>query len=489
MKFPKRLFLRIVKSLAILTGLLLAGAILFVAWLHWAGARDWKRVQAELVARGEKLTLTELVPPAPPDVENFFADPLWQEVRDKAVGKDVPPQENWTINQWKTPLSPEELEQIKALNPAVSSADAKDRNRTIRSLHRKLKESTDPAASRQIAALLLDLLKPATPLLARIDELSLRPGASFPIRYEKGFSAPLPHITPILVSGQSLSTRSLAELALEEPEKAAADVHTMLRLSSVNRNEPLLISLLIREALLSLALAPIDSGLEHHQWSSADLAAFQSRLEGIRLQPNLCHTFRGERACFNAVSPETLKELVNFPFFAESYFGYQKPWYNTLLQRCLDAMEKNPATGEMDGLAAFNRETAAMTSHKIDKALHSLSLSAIPAFEGTIQKTLETQIQLDQTLTACALERYRLDHGSYPPTLDALLPACLTVIPTEPTTGTPLHYRPTDDGAFLLWTPNWKLESLDGKPGEFKGEGDIVWNKPLSRKTREPARE
>lgn len=489
MKFPKRLFLRIVKSLAILTGLLLVGAILLVAWLHWAGARDWKRVQAELVARGEKLTFAELVPSAPPDAENFFTDPLWQEARDEAAGKDAPPQENWTINQWKTPLSPEELEQIKALKPPVSSAADKDRNHAIRALHTELKESTDPAASRQTAALLLDLLKPATPLLARIDELSLRSGSSFPTRYEMGCAVPLPYISPLLVSGQLLSTRSLAESALEEPEKAAADVHTILRLANVNRNEPLVISLLVREALLPMALLTIDTGLEHHQWSNADLAAFQSMLEGILLQPDLCQALRGERASFNATVGGICRKMppcrnLDLPVFLR----IQLSAVNTFLQQCVDAMERNPASGGIDALGLFDRERIKLESHLLHETQPLRSLF-VPPLEGAIQKTLETQIQLDQTLTACALERYRLDHGSYPPGLDTLVPAYLTGIPTEPTTGTPLHYRPADDGAFLLWTPNWKLQSLDGKPGGFKGEGDIVWNKPLPRKTRDPARQ
>jgi hypothetical protein len=47
-----------------------------------------------------------------------------------------------------------------------------------------------------------------------------------------------------------------------------------------------------------------------------------------------------------------------------------------------------------------------------------------------------------------------------------------------------MQYRLLSAGKFLLWSPGWKLRTLDGKPGEFSGEGDIVWNLPLPREER-----
>ena len=76
---------------------------------------------------------------------------------------------------------------------------------------------------------------------------------------------------------------------------------------------------------------------------------------------------------------------------------------------------------------------------------------------------------------------YRLAHGSYPGSLDFLVPEYLPSIPNEPTTGNPMHYGLQSDGTFLLWAPDWKLKTLNGKTGEHCGEGDIVWNQPIPR--------
>ena len=102
--------------------------------------------------------------------------------------------------------------------------------------------------------------------------------------------------------------------------------------------------------------------------------------------------------------------------------------------------------------------------------------------------------------TACALERYRLAHGKYPQTLDALAPQFIAKVPHDPIGGQPLHYRPTDDGQFILYSVGWNEKDDGGtvsltkgvsgdadKPGSVDlDNGDWVWRypdlpKPLAR--------
>ena len=62
---------------------------------------------------------------------------------------------------------------------------------------------------------------------------------------------------------------------------------------------------------------------------------------------------------------------------------------------------------------------------------------------------------------AIALERYRLAHGEYPESLDALAPQFMEKIPHDIINGQPLHYRRTDDGQFVLYSVGWN-ETDDG---------------------------
>ena len=110
------------------------------------------------------------------------------------------------------------------------------------------------------------------------------------------------------------------------------------------------------------------------------------------------------------------------------------------------------------------------------------------AIETAFEKTAECQTQVDQSLIACALERYRFAHGSYPASLDVLVPEYLAKLPNSPITGKSINYSLKPDGTFLLWSPGWELKSLGGKPGEYSGEGDIVWGQPLPKNSREKSK-
>ena len=86
---------------------------------------------------------------------------------------------------------------------------------------------------------------------------------------------------------------------------------------------------------------------------------------------------------------------------------------------------------------------------------------------------------------ACALERYRLAHGEYPETLDALAPQFIEKLPHDIINGQPLHYRRTDDGKFVLYSVGWNEKDDGGTVVFTKGgsavdreKGDWVWQYP-----------
>ena len=65
----------------------------------------------------------------------------------------------------------------------------------------------------------------------------------------------------------------------------------------------------------------------------------------------------------------------------------------------------------------------------------------------------QTYMKLAQV--ACALERFRLANGSYPPSLDDLSPRFMATIPHDLTNGQPLNYRRTDEGQYVLYSAGW----------------------------------
>jgi hypothetical protein len=60
------------------------------------------------------------------------------------------------------------------------------------------------------------------------------------------------------------------------------------------------------------------------------------------------------------------------------------------------------------------------------------------------------QARLDQAIVACALERCHFANGSYPASLDALVPRFLNRVPLDVCDGKPMKYRLQPDGQFVL---------------------------------------
>jgi hypothetical protein len=108
-----------------------------------------------------------------------------------------------------------------------------------------------------------------------------------------------------------------------------------------------------------------------------------------------------------------------------------------------------------------------------------------------LEKIAAAQTSLDLARTAIALERFRLEHGEFPESLDALAPQFMEKIPHDVIGGQPLHYRRTDDGQFVLYSVGWnetddggvvifkkKSPSDESPSGVDMDQGDWVWRYP-----------
>jgi hypothetical protein len=80
-----------------------------------------------------------------------------------------------------------------------------------------------------------------------------------------------------------------------------------------------------------------------------------------------------------------------------------------------------------------------------------------------------------------AAELYRLDHGAYPKSLEALTPKYLAALPNDTFSGQPLLFKSLPDGVLIYSVgPNGKDdggvndESRDGTPPKSPAD-DIAW--------------
>lgn len=110
---------------------------------------------------------------------------------------------------------------------------------------------------------------------------------------------------------------------------------------------------------------------------------------------------------------------------------------------------------------------------------HGKEMIGLVAYHETIRRL---------TITAIALERHRLRHGSYPESLAVLVPDLLREVPVDIQDAQPLRYRREANGEFLLWSigKNGVDDGGNGNRVEVptgtrsKGVLDVVWPRPAS---------
>jgi hypothetical protein len=284
-------------------------------------------------------------------------------------------------------------------------------------------------------------------------------------------------------------------------------VALMLRLSGVNKDEPVLISKLVQIAMFGEATRwPLAEGLAAHVWSDREIADLQKEFDKVDFLTEYGDAMRGERAMVNG----NLAYILRNRRQAADMFGSDSPppdgppsdslFYKILPYMPAGWFRQNQLFISrifqevyLPPVDAANHRVHAAESAKwketLDERLRAgfppevlLGWTFLPALGNAEFKFGLAQVQLDEARVACALERYRLAHGNYPETLAALEPQFIQNAPVDIFSGQPLKYRRADDGKFILYSVGWNEKDdggkvvmyQGGKPQDFE-KGDWVW--------------
>ena len=483
------------------------------------GQMAWRSEKARLVAQGERLTYREILGPEIPAAENAGAAPIFAPFFDYPPGgvsgvpgdyllrressnavarikdrlhlpaadlhqkpKDAPttPQENlaaWSFDYRKLAVSPGKE------GPAWAA-------------ELKLPAPGDPARD------VLAGLSVADTVLAEICAAAARPRSQFALHWDEGCLVYLSHLPVLKSVQQNLNLRCAAHLGAGGLDAAFADATNALNVAELLREEPLLISQLVRMAQGAITMRTLWQGFAEHRWKDAQLAVFQERLGRFDYPAGLIRSFEGERAggivlvdkliagqnqLGSAGSDDGLRRaamIVPLGVLRENQVVLVRRYTDMLAYlraRVSAAPQAGFATpvltptGDVD--QATNRkerlvETSMRTVMRAENERYSpftiLAKLLVPAIGKAESRAARSQTTVHLAITACALERYRLAHGSYPEKLDALTPAFLPKPVLDPMTAQPFHYRRTDDGWFRLYSI--------GEDG--KDDGGVLRTKP-----------
>jgi hypothetical protein len=467
---------------------------------NWRGKHAWENYKRVAEARGEKLDLASVIPPAVTDDQNFFCAPIVAEALAR-LGKngswdvskpnfrmnfqiyrgDIP---DW-VNKggyWQKGRMTDLTEWQLAIRKFNDTAEGKTNGFPA------------PALPQSPAADVLTALSIFNPALEELRQAAARPEARMPLDYEDGFDAAakmLPWLAETKRCAQFLQLRSIADVQDGQGAAALADIKLLLRVNDSLRSQPFLITFLVRMAIQSIALQPIYEGLAQHCWNDGQLAELENTLAtqdfladslaALRDEKVFAiHDFEKERITRMMIYSDGKQVMTNhMSAMPAAYFYQNQFWFAQLNDRYAALIDMN---NRVLSPSAFKRLNEEMEAAKKHYSIYKVqALMTVPAIWATILKTSRIQTEVDLATVACALERFRLAHGSYPETLDALAPRFIEKLPNDIINGQPLHYRLEPNGQFVLYSIGLDEKDDGGQVFLTKSglvdpkKGDWVW--------------
>jgi Tfp pilus assembly protein PilE len=483
---------------------------------RWRGKRAWERYKAEMTAKGRHLDFEAYIPKKVPDEQNFAMTPFLVPLFDFLPGTQTRRDTNAFQRLEERNNSTTELAKRKGFDLGrVGRWDNGEKTDLITLLGgtnleaQHASPATRPTNQEQAAVIILDLFKQTyDPVLDELRTASRRPYCRFNIKYDHApvFAVLLPHLAVVKGVVTKLSWRADAELVLGKTNEAFEDLTLGLYVSDSVRDEPFLISELVRLAARAILTRVIWDGMTAHQWSDAQL----QRIQAVMAKDDFMEDtlYRIECEC-SAYAVRTIEQLIanRGEFYLDDLMESKckfKPlhrlmptgWlYFEMVNLCQGyelyevpyADWKSGRTDMRGFIEALDRNQSQFCNASHVKMLlqHRLLCGLVlPSMSRVHHRSLLAQARSDLTRTACALERYYLANGSYPDTLAALTPNFLPKTLLDVMTGKPLIYRRDNPQAYVLYSVGQNLVDDGGtvvtnqSGGVNFEQGDWVWLQP-----------
>ena len=441
---------------------LLAALALWLAGSCWQSRNSVREYRAQLHAQGEKLTLAGLM--SSRDTNSHSSPTLLTNAVSGLGGlrlqpggltlrKFVGPGQarcawmedgpNWTAHMARPDLRTWE----------AFAAEAKGADDALQQLRDLLK---DPALDAGPPTNLLGLLR-----TSRVNFVALR------------------------IAAQWLAAISVSDLHEGRVEEALQNLESEAALARLYRDEYSLVAQMIRIAIANLGLSATWEALQAPGWTEPQLARLQRAWEPVDLLEALEKGYLGTRAVgadlrdglrgpqsrqvWAAVLPagsgsgsarapfeRALRDGVLLPAYKLTSMDRDELFYLQTMQHYIEAARLLKAhrswketKPKLDGIAAQANRTLSSPASRVR---YLISAMAIPNYAKADQTAVHAETERQMTIAAIALERYRLAHGQWPERLENLVPEFLSVLPYDPMSGQPLHYRLKPQDGFVLYS-------------------------------------
>lgn len=486
---------------------------LFYAVENWRGARALNAYVAGLPPAERNFSRDSLIPMPVSDEENFARTPFLAPLLDYQTDQ----------NGIRKPRDPEGATRAREFGkelrlPRSPGAWRHGKHLDLGNVCREWNAGGGEQADRKAAALeILQILGKYDAVFDELQNARQRPQSRFNVNYaeEEPWAILLPHLAPIKNLTQFLTIRTCAQLESGKTEEAFQGLLLMFRFMDSTRREPMLISQLVRFAILEICTQTVWEGVQDRRWSDAQLRNIQTEIEHLDFPADLLFAMRAERVWAMIMidsfqrrrhllgdSSDLLSMMLNdgtqnsiqygetlgwvLRFCPSGWIDFEKLNYNLLMdQAILSSIDAR----QVKVSPSRSRSNADMLQQQLNDSRSPLlthrffAKFLLPSLNPTLQKSAVAQTTVRQIATACAIERFRQARGQFPENLQELLPNFLKEVPQEVVTEAPLVYRRNGETGYILYSRGWNNTDEGGSMAKGPGKsetpdlqnGDWVW--------------
>lgn len=324
--------------------------------------------------------------------------------------------------------------------------------------------------------------------LAKIHEVcELEGQCRFPIEFEKGIGALLPHAQKMRSVQRLLQMEARVRIHRGDVDGALVSIGHMLRTGQALDHQTTLIEHLVRVAVYTMAFSEIEFLLNETQLTEAQLASLQQQLAALDLKSGLTTGMLGERGMGyvtfqqvqtfgdvqalggDGISTEDwgakVQNDVGRPADCEKYLE---------LMGEMIAASREPFPAAMEQVELVDQQLKALmgTQNPLERLKYVVTGLLTPATSKSFEAVARVIARRDALVAAIAAERFRLKNGSFPATLAELSPVFLPAVPTDPFSGQPMRMISGPEEVVVYSVGSNGLDD-QGVENEHRGEPDI----------------
>lgn len=307
---------------------------------------------------------------------------------------------------------------------------------------------------------------------------------------------------------QWLAAANTHALHERNPQRAMMHLTALIQLVAWHGEDFTIIGQMIRFAIGGMALHSTWGALQAPGLTDAQLACWQAQWQALSIKPDFARALEFERAGVGAHIASVRSGEHSFADIGAGMTGggkitdgvYGLAWrtfaaeadelmYLQLMQDHIAAVRKEARLRSWGAVqpdhATIQTKVNALQSGR--NRLLMASRLAIPSLLNAGKTGMRYETFRELTVTAIALERFRLQLGRAPAALRDLVPSFLPAVPVDWMDGQPLRYRLNADGTFTLWSIGEDLkddggDGSDARPAtrltDIWDRKDAVWPRP-----------